>query len=223
MLKKHRFEMAARERPLLPLAGFIFSFALASFGVAFLVDRGAVRWPFQGTTSVGETYVNAAVYSPVALFALFSLVWPRAAGLSVAEAFRLKRFSWIFLIALIISGGRSFYMLKSSPLALKGLAFWPPVAILSAINAFSEETIYRLSFLSLLKKALKTGLFPNVIQSALYSLTHIPVGGLKLALLALCYGLLMGTVMERDRSVIPCIICHFAIDIGYVGLPLLSL
>ena len=42
-----------------------------------------------------------------------------------------------------------------------------------------------------------------------------------MAVFAFVYGLLLGAIVEKNDSVIPAIICHFCIDIGNIGLPLL--
>jgi membrane protease YdiL (CAAX protease family) len=109
----------------------------------------------------------------------------------------------------------------STGFSLKGSEYWPPVVILSFLNAVSEEVFYRLVFYQLLKKALSGPVVANLIQSLVYSSVHFLIGGVQFAAFAFCYGLLLGLIMERNRSVTPCIICHFCIDIGNIGLPLL--
>lgn len=205
----------------LPLTGFLLSFAAAATGIGLLLASGAIPWPFEGASTPAETYRNALVYAPVFLLALMSMVWLWMAGIDIGSAFRWKRFSWAFAVGLSVSAGAAFYMLIVSKYRLKGMDFWPPVVILCIINAVSEELIYRLSFFRLLKQIIPNWHFANLLQSLLYASVHLPIGGIRLAAYAAGYGFLMGWITEKDRSILPCIACHFLIDIGYVGLPLL--
>jgi membrane protease YdiL (CAAX protease family) len=93
--------------------------------------------------------------------------------------------------------------------------------ILSIFNAFSEEIFFRLVLFGLLHKITNNTVISNLIQSMLYSLPHFFIGGFRFAVYAFIYGVLLGIVKEKNNSVIPCVICHFSIDIGNVALPLL--
>jgi len=100
-------------------------------------------------------------------------------------------------------------------------AVWPAVIILSLLNAFSEEIFYRLVLFELLRKFIRSALFVNIIQSAAYALPHYFIGGLQFASFAFLYGILLGMIKEKNESIIPCVVCHFVIDLGNIGAPLL--
>lgn len=112
-------------------------------------------------------------------------------------------------------------MLATTRYRLKGMAFWPPALMLCLMNAFAEEVLYRLSFFRLLQQGGASVLISNICQSMLYAVVHLPIGGWRLAGYAFFYGLLLGWIAVENNSVLPCIACHFAIDIGYVAFPLL--
>ncbi|MCP3929132.1 MAG: CPBP family intramembrane metalloprotease [Bacteroidetes bacterium] len=39
--------------------------------------------------------------------------------------------------------------------------------------------------------------------------------------MAFCFGFVLGVILEKEKSLKTCIICHFIVDIGIIGLPLL--
>jgi len=210
-----------RLRNYISIAGFLVFFLLITAVIAAMLQHGIIRWPFRRVPELSETYKNVLIYSPVVLIALFSTCWLKFSCIPVLEGFKWKRFSGTFLVGVVISAGYSLYLYMSIGFSLKGAEYWPPVVILRLLNAVSEEVFYRHVFYRLLKKALSSPFFANLIQSLAYSSVHVLIGGFQFAAFAFCYGLLLGLIMERNRSVIPCIICHFCIDIGNIGLPLL--
>ncbi|MFC1812600.1 CPBP family intramembrane glutamic endopeptidase [Thermodesulfobacteriota bacterium] len=96
----------------------------------------------------------------------------------------------------------------------------PPVVFLSIFNAIAEELVFRLVFMDLLAAVIGEAFVVNFLQSLLYALPHLIMCCSSLAYLAFAYGLLLGWIRQRNHSLFPCIICHFTIDIGYIGLPL---
>lgn len=203
------------------VAGFLAFFLLVTAVIAVMLKHGIIRWPFRRVPGIVETYKNVLLYSPVLFIALFSTIWLKVSRIPVLEEFKWRRFSRTFLVGLFISSGYSVYLFMSTGFSLKGSEYWPPVVMLSLLNAVSEEVFYRLVFYRLLKNVFTGSFKANLIQSLAYASVHVLIGGVQFAVFAFCYGMLLGWIMERNRSVIPCIICHFCIDIGNIGLPLL--
>ena len=52
-------------------------------------------------------------------------------------------------------------------------------------------------------------------------IVHLAIGGPLFFVLSFIYGMVLGMVFERSRSVLPCVLCHFIIDIGVIGLPMM--
>jgi membrane protease YdiL (CAAX protease family) len=130
--------------------------------------------------------------------------------------------AWVFYAGLAFSIFYTVYLLVLKEPRLRGPAFWPPVIILSAMNAVSEEIVYRFAAYKIFMQADYSKLASNIAQSLLYSLIHFIIGGPILGAFSIIYGIILGFVMEHNDSVTPCIICHFVIDIGCIGLPMLS-
>jgi len=47
------------------------------------------------------------------------------------------------------------------------------------------------------------------------------VAGPVLGLFSIVYGFILGLVAQRSNSILPAIICHFIIDLGCIGMPIL--
>jgi len=210
-----------KQKDLLRLSGFLFSLILFSVIAGLLVKNEIIPWPFRRTLNLRTTYLNIMVYIPVFLFAIFSLFWLKQGKQKIMEAFKWAKPGFAFYLVLIISAGYSIYLFTFHSFPLLGPSFWPAVIILSILNAFAEELAYRLVLTSLLKELMKKKMAVILIQSLAYALPHFFIAGFKLALFAFIYGIMLGYVNEKEKSITPCIICHFSIDIGSIGLPLL--
>ncbi|MBS3809849.1 MAG: CPBP family intramembrane metalloprotease, partial [Desulfobacterales bacterium] len=162
-------------------------------------------------------------YLPFLFFPVLSFFWLRAAGIPVGEAFRWNRFPPVFYLALLCSIGYSVYLLVSGYPDLKGGLYWVPVAVLSIMNSVGEEFAFRHAVFEIFQNAGYSISVSNGIQGILYAVPHFIIGGASFGILAFFYGLLLGTVRMRAGSITPCIISHFFIDIGCIGLPMLAL
>lgn len=179
------------------------------------------QWPFQPVRNPAEAYGRIGYYMPMMLMPLFSLYWLKRFNVSFNERFHRGRFSWIFVLAFIVSAYYAFELLIMRDINLRGIAFWPPVLIMSVMNAFSEEIMYRLALYELLRRAGYSRLTSNVIQSLVYSVIHFMIAGAILGIFSLAYGFLLGIVRQRTGSIMPAVLCHFVIDLGAIGMPLL--
>jgi membrane protease YdiL (CAAX protease family) len=101
--------------------------------------------------------------------------------------------------------------------------FWPPVIIVSVMNAFCEEIMYRLALYRAIISANYSRWVALIVQSVVYSLIHFMVVGAVLGLFSLVYGFLLGLIVQRSKSVSQAIVCHFIIDIGCIGMPMLKI
>lgn len=206
----------------LALVGFAGSYLLVFFVLYRLMRTHVLGWPFAPVHNLPAAYYAILEYSPVILFPVLALLWLKCAGLPLWTHFKWRRFSWLLYPALAASLGYSVYLLVLRQPELRGLVFWPPVIILSLINAISEELTFRHGFFRLLETAGYGPVFTVAAQAALYSLAHFGLGSAVFGTLALCYGLLLGALRAQTQSVTPCIICHLLIDIGCIGYPMLA-
>jgi membrane protease YdiL (CAAX protease family) len=203
------------------LAGYTLQYCLTIALFSYSVGSGLVRWPFHHARNLDMAYENILIYSPALIMALLSLFWLRVAGISIREFFILKRFSFYFYFIAGLSIVYSAYIFTDTRFSLRGLAYWPAAVCLSLMNGVAEEIFYRVTLFGLLEKVFRRSYLNNFIQGLYYALPHVLIGGSKLALLAMFYGLVLGFLRKKEESVLPCIICHFLIDIGNIGLPLL--
>jgi membrane protease YdiL (CAAX protease family) len=153
-------------------------------------------------------------YLSISFLFILELLWLPRTKIFYYFNFKWKNFSIIFYIGLFISLCYSIFILTGN--RLYPIQYWPPVIILSILNAVIEELIYRLVFFHILKKAIYSIHFATFIQALFYSIPHFfidPTFGFK----ALIYGTLLGYILTENNSIIPCIICHFVIDIGVIG------
>lgn len=200
--------------------GFMVAFIICTTLFAVLIKTGVLRWPFRRADGIAETYKNIVFYTPILTSASLSLIWLKLSGFSVIPLLKRRRFSKTAWFGVAVSAGYSVYLYMTFRFGLKGCGYWFPVVILSMMNAVSEELVFRLVCYRLAKKIVP-GLVANLFQSALYASIHLPIGGIRIALPAFCYGFLLGIILERDKSLLPCIVSHFLIDIAHIGLPLL--
>ena len=205
----------------LPLVSYLVCMFVFMGAVLYFVGHGYIRWPFTGSARLATVYAGIMTYFPLFILAWLSLLWLKWARIPFVKQFVWKKFSNIFFVGIIISSWYSMYLLMRNPVDISRTAVWLPVIILSLLNAFSEEIFYRLTLFELLRKFIRSALFVNVVQSAVYALPHYFIGGLQFASFAFLYGMLLGLIKEKNESVIPCIVCHFIIDLGNIGVPLL--
>ncbi len=207
---------------LLSLMSFVAG-CLLLFFVFYYVTRklDLFQWPFHKAVSVSDAYMQVYYYLPVIILPMISLYWLKKENSPIIKSFKWSRFSIIFFITLFVSVYYSVDLLILREPKLKGLAFWPPIVILSVLNAFSEEIVFRLTAFSMVQRAGYSSLIANTMQSLLYSLSHFLIAGVSLGIMSFFYGLILGQIYDRDKSIMPCIICHFIIDIGCIGLPIL--
>ncbi len=204
------------------LLGFLLAFFSLTAIYVGLLQSGALRWPFRRMPDLRGTYENLLMYIPFFLAAIASLRF-----LTIVEPPRphqthqRQRPSGLFWVGLSISIGYAAFLFLSTRFHIRGVMFWPPVILLSLLNALSEEVVFRLVLYRLLRNAIRRTSVSNLLQACLYAVIHFPIGGIKFAALAFCYGLLLGALVEKEDRVIPCVICHFCIDIGSIGLPLM--
>jgi len=213
-----------RESPLnrfLPLASYLVFLFVTMGAVFYLVGHGYIRWPFTGSARLATLYAGIARYLPMFFLACLSLLWLKWAKIPLLKQFAWRRFSNIFFVGFIISAWYSMYLLIRNPVDMSRIFFWIPVIMLSLLNAFSEEVFYRLVLFELLRKLIRPVLLANILQSAVYALPHYFIGGMRFALFAFLYGILLGLIKEKNESILPSMICHFVIDLGNIGTPLL--
>jgi membrane protease YdiL (CAAX protease family) len=209
--KKHYFILAAHFLMYL----FILGAAL------YLVSQKILAWPFHGRPSLSENYYNIFIYMPVFLITAVSLSWLKLSDISFWQAFNWTKTDSIFFLGLAISAGYSYYLFISVPFNFKGYEYLPPILILCFLNALSEEIFFRLIGFELLKKVCNSNFLINILQSLWYATAHFFIGGVKMFLLAFAYGFILGIIRRKDDSITPCILCHFLIDIGNIGVPML--
>ncbi|MBW2599891.1 MAG: prolipoprotein diacylglyceryl transferase [Deltaproteobacteria bacterium] len=219
--KPHSLLLESRTNRYLPLVSYLICMFVFMGTVLYLVRYGYVRWPFTGSARLATVYASIVTYLPLFILAWLSLLWLKWARIPFVKQFGWKKFSNIFFVGIIISAWYSMYLLMRNPVDISRTAVWLPVIILSLLNAFSEEIFYRLTLFELLGKFVRSTLFVNVIQSAAYALPHYFIGGLQFASFAFLYGMLLGLIKEKNESIIPCVVCHFIIDLGSIGAPLL--
>ncbi len=207
---------------LFSLGGLLVSLILFNFLIHYLTREIRIwPWPIQPVQSLGDAYGRILYYLPMMLIPAYCLSWLKRSDVPIAPWFVWNRFSFAFLLGLGISAYYAIEMLVLKQPTLRGMAFWPPVILLSLMNAVAEEIMYRLTLYNLLKRAHYSPWIANIGQALIYSLIHFMIAGAQLGVLAFIYGIVMGLVVERSKSVTPAIICHFIIDIGVMGAPML--
>lgn len=213
-------------KPLALLASYtaITLFLLSLFYYLVMKMR-ILPFPFQRVRDVSTAYKLILTYLPFLVLPILSILWLKEARLPIWEKFKISGnpktiiiFTTIGLLASILY---SVDLLVIREPRLRGLAFWPPVLILSVINAFTEEIAYRLTAYSLLLNANFSRITAILLQAILYSSVHFFFNP-TLGVLSLLYGIIMGLLMDRTQSVTLCIICHFIIDLGAIGRPILA-
>lgn len=200
---------------------YLIGFAIAGL----LVMEGIVEWPLRSVNSVPETYGRILVYLPVFVLQTLAILFLVKLRIPIAPSFSLnpkRLLNPFFFICILGSAAYSIALFYVTTKSIRGIPFWPPVIILSLMNAFAEEVFFRLAFLTLLYNAVRKLWISNIGQALLYSIVHLAVGGPLFCLYSFVYGLVLGMVREKTQSVIPCMLCHFIIDIGVIGFPILQ-
>lgn len=204
--------------------GLVVAYLLANFLIFYLTRQLHVwKWPIQPVFSLADTYGRIFYYLPVMLIPAGALFWLKRVGEPIRPWFQWQRWTWAFPIALAMSLYYSVELLVLKQIPLRGLEFWPPILVMSVMNAFAEESMYRLVLVRFLRRVDYAPWVANVVQSLVYSLIHFMVAGPVLGLFSIIYGLVLGLVAQRGRSILPAIICHFIIDLGCIGMPILRL
>jgi len=213
-------------KPLILLAGFVFLNLFLLFLFYYLVMKIRVfPFPFQKVHSIAQAYKLILTYFPLLILPIISIIILKKAPLPILEKFairsNLKDVTTFTVIGLTASVFYSVYLLILCEPRLRGLAFWPPVFILSLINAFTEEITFRLAAFGLLLNAGFKRITAILLQALLYSSAHFLLNS-TLGVLSLVYGIILGVLMDRTQSITLCIICHFIIDLGAIGRPILA-
>ena len=206
----------------LSMVGLIAVYLVMFAGTFHFRQMHVLPWPMTAAADPGAAWLSVLYYFPYLLFPVVSLFWVRAAGFPVWTDFRWTRFHPVLYAGLLCSIGYSLYLLVLIDPCIKGGAFWLPVVTLSIMNATGEEFAFRQAFFRVLKKAGYGNFLTNGGQSLLYAIPHFVIGGVSFGVFALVYGFLLGLVRLHTGSVTPCVICHFLIDIGCIGLPVMS-
>ena len=201
--------------------GLCIYFLIVGSVYLYLSSKQIVRWPFHTVHTISEAYQTTFEYFPGFIIALLSLVWLRLFNIPIIELFKWKRLSKVFYLGLIGSIIYSVHMLKPIHFGAHVYFLWPPVLILSILNAVTEEIVFRVVLFSLLKKLTDKTIVSNIIQSAAYAAIHIFIAGPVFAAQAFALGIALGIIIEKNKSVIPCVVCHFFVDLGAIGYPIL--
>ena len=204
------------------IIGFLISFILFISISYFLLDQKIVKWPFQTIKTLSDSVFPMIVYSPFLIFSIGSIYWLKRAGLSIWDYFRWKKFSYTFIIGLAVSLGYAVFLMEQIRFGIDGGLLWITIIILSVMNAFAEEVLFRGILYQLLRNVMTNRFTAIFLQSVAYSIIHAYIGGPFFAVLSIFYGIIMGFIFEKSESLVPCFICHFIIDLGVIGFPILS-
>lgn len=212
-------------RKLFSLAGLIISFVLLTFLMYHLTRKVKIwPWPFSRVNSLADAYMRIGAYLPMMLIPLYSLFWMKRCDMPIWSQYRWRQFSPYFLLGLALS---IYYALEllvfKRPPRLRGAAFWPPVIVLSAMNAFAEEIMYRQTLYGMLRRAAYSKWVAIPAQAVIYSIVHFMIAGAVFGIFSIIYGVVLGLVVDRNHSITPAFICHFIIDIGCIGMPMLRM
>lgn len=214
-------------RPLILLASYVaLTLFLLSLFHYLVMKMRFLPFPFQRVNDITTAYKLIFTYLPFLILPIISIIWLKKAQLPILEKFKIQGNSkkTIIIFTTIGLAASIFYsldLLVFREPRLRGAAFWPPVLILSIINAFTEEIAYRLTTYSLILNANLSRITAILLQAILYSSVHFFFNP-SLGVLAFFYGIIMGVLMDRTQSVTLCIICHFVIDLGAIGRPILA-
>lgn len=205
-------------------AGLTVVYLMVTFLIYYLTRKMMIwKWPIQPVDSLADAYQRIFYYAPVMLMPVLALVWMKKNNEPILQCFKWGRFTFLFVIGLLASVYYSLELLIFKHHALRGLEFWPPAILMSIMNAFCEEIMYRLALYKAIISANYSKWVALIVQSVVYSLIHFMVVGAVLGLFSLVYGFLLGLMVQRSKSVSQAIVCHFIIDIGCIGMPMLRI
>lgn len=210
---------------LFSLAGLLISYLAALF-IFYTATRQLNIWPFpfHRVFSLTETYSRILYYLPYMIVPAYSLYWLKRNGLPVWEPFKWQRFSPYFLLALALS---IYYALDltvfSKNIRFQPWPFWVPVMVLSVMNAIAEEVWYRQTLYSALRNMAYSKWIAIPLQAIFYAIIHFMIAGALFGIFAFIYGVVLGLLADRSKSILPGIICHFIIDIGCIGMPMMRM
>ena len=207
---------------LLSMAGMLASLMFLSFLIFYLTRQLHVwPWPIQPVVSLTDAYLRVLYYLPMVLIPAYCLYWLYKLREPIRPWFRWQTFSYTIFIGLGVSAFYSFDLLVLRDVSLRGPAFWPPVLVLGILNAVAEEITYRLGLYRVIRRSSFSGVTANIVQALVYSLIHFMIAGPVFGIYAFAYGLIMGMIVVRTGSLLPAILCHFIIDLGAIGMPML--
>ncbi len=209
------------KRDNISIIGFAISFLLFNSAIFVIMKINPLLWPFNEGMTVRKAYIAIIIYSPMLLYSLFSLLWIKYSNRLITVHFNYNKFDLSFYFCALISLSYSIYLLHDIRIINPRLLF--PIFVLCVINSVSEEIIYRLVFSELLKNIYSSFLLCNTFQALYYSIIHFYIGGLKFGIFAIVYGLMLGYIRKKNNSILPSIICHFLIDLGCIGTPMLKM
>ncbi len=223
--------LSANQRVSAALAGFLMLHVVLVSTYITLETFGVISRPFHLVATLTESFSNLLRYIPVFVIALLSLVWLMYARLPFKDCLAWKNFDvrqllcgkmhWSIYACFGCSIAYPLYVFIWNDFTFHPLYFIIPVILLSVLNAIAEEVYYRLVLTRLLEKTVPNIHIVVIVQGIVYALLHIYIGGTGLAALSLAYGIFMGYTFMQSRSIVPCVICHFCIDIGAIGLPMM--
>jgi membrane protease YdiL (CAAX protease family) len=181
------------------------------------------KWPIQPVESLTDAYARLFYYMPVMGIAALALAWMKKNNEPIRPWFKRGRLTFPFVIGLLASIYYCLELLVLKHPELRGGQFWPPVIMMSLMNACCEEIMYRLVLYRAIIGANYSRWVALIAQSVVYSLIHFMVVGAVLGLFSLVYGFLLGLIVQRSKSVSQAMVCHFIIDIGCIGMPMLRM
>jgi membrane protease YdiL (CAAX protease family) len=215
--------IADLKRLLFP-AGLTVFYLTTTFLIYYLTRVLKVwKWPIQPVESLADAYSRLFYYMPVVVIAALALAWLKKNDEPIWPWFKWGRFTFMFVIGLLASLYYCLELLIFKHHQLRGVEFWPPVIMMSVVNAFCEEVMYRLAFYRAIIRANNPRWVALIAQSVVYSLIHFMVVGAVLGLFSLVYGFLLGLIVQRSKSISQAMVCHFIVDIGCIGMPMLRL
>ncbi len=210
-------------------AAFVAYFLIFFLLITLLFFSDIASWPLRPAVSALKQYLSVLWFLPIFIIEMSAIFFLVITKIDWRHSFKINRKDFrdpFFITGVIVSiaYAASVYIINISneENAIRGIAYWPPVAILCALNALSEEVFFRMIIFRLLEKSAVKPVAANLIQSLLYSSVHLAIGGPKFALYSFVYGMLLGQIYKRTGSIIPPIICHIIIDIGVIGYPILQ-
>lgn len=201
------------------LIGLILAYSITLITVLLLLKENIVQWPFRKSYDFDDQINIILTYLPFFFLSLTVLL-----GFRFKEFHLLLFWRWptpAFYVCLIISLLYAGFLLN---LRQHGFYFcdnWWLVIVLSALNAWTEEIVFRFVFLKVIQDYFKSFLIANVLQAVLYGFIHYFIGGLWFFIGAVFYGLILGKVYNTRKCIAHCLICHFVIDLGAIGIKIL--